>query len=120
MEALDKLDRITGNVASAAGREGPRISRRIDQRRTRLDDVIEEETRQAPPPPPPPPTGMDPATARQILGVSTTAPFAEIRLRYRFLATKFHPDKVAEKEKAQANEYLASLNAAYKALHPKK
>jgi len=55
----------------------------------------------------------------QILGVSETATFEEIKKSYRKLAQQWHPDKFATKslaEKEKANERMRDLNKAYEVL----
>ncbi|MBW3095933.1 J domain-containing protein [Pseudohoeflea coraliihabitans] len=64
------------------------------------------------------PDGIDPFA---VLGVSPDLPFAEIRKKYRKLAAESHPDAlqargVPEEFLAIANDRMAALNAAYRAI----
>ena len=52
-----------------------------------------------------------------ILGVSENATIEEIHKRYRFLVQAYHPDRFLDKElKAQAEEEMKRINAAYETL----
>lgn len=52
----------------------------------------------------------------EILGVERTATDDDIKKAYRKLASKFHPDKVPEAEKAQAEERFKEIKEAYEVL----
>ena len=57
----------------------------------------------------------------EILGVSKSAPLADIKKAYRSLALKYHPDRVPEAEKKQAEEKFKEISEAYGVLSdPKK
>lgn len=49
----------------------------------------------------------------EILGVGKTADVAEIKKAYRSLALKFHPDRVPETEKKEAEEKFKEISEAY-------
>ncbi len=49
----------------------------------------------------------------EILGVAKGADAAEIKKAYRSMALKFHPDRVAEPEKKQAEERFKEISEAY-------
>ena len=49
----------------------------------------------------------------EILGVSKTAAAADIKKAYRSMALKFHPDRVPEAEKKQAEEKFKEISEAY-------
>ena len=49
----------------------------------------------------------------EILGVSRTAPLADIKKVYRSLALKYHPDRVPEAEKKVAEERFKEISEAY-------
>ena len=52
----------------------------------------------------------------QVLGVQASASADEIRLAYRTLARRWHPDRFAEgPERDWANEKMCAINAAYNA-----
>lgn len=64
------------------------------------------------------PDGIDPFA---VLGLEPDTPFAEVRKRYRELASESHPDRLAARGVPQefltiANDRMAALNAAYKAI----
>lgn len=64
------------------------------------------------------PDGVDPYA---VLGLKSDTPFAEVKRRYRELASDHHPDKVRargvpEEFLAIANERMAALNAAFTAI----
>jgi molecular chaperone DnaJ len=52
----------------------------------------------------------------QILGVNKSASVEEIKSAYRQLALKFHPDRVSESEKKQAEERFKEISEAYAVL----
>ncbi|HPN88265.1 MAG TPA: molecular chaperone DnaJ [Candidatus Omnitrophota bacterium] len=57
----------------------------------------------------------------EILGVSKTASLQDIKKAYRSLALKYHPDRVPEAEKKQAEEKFKEISEAYGVLSdPKK
>ena len=49
----------------------------------------------------------------EILGVAKTAGIADIKKAYRSLALKYHPDRVQESEKKQAEEKFKEISEAY-------
>jgi molecular chaperone DnaJ len=49
----------------------------------------------------------------EILGVPKTAALADIKKAYRSLALKYHPDRVAENEKKEAEEKFKEISEAY-------
>jgi molecular chaperone DnaJ len=51
-----------------------------------------------------------------ILGVERNASEADIKTAYRRLASRYHPDKVAESEKATAEARFKEIKEAYEAL----
>jgi len=53
------------------------------------------------------------AKARQVLGVSAEATIGEIRVVYKKLMLKHHPDRVPPPEREAANNLSAEINAAY-------
>eukprot|EP00538_Stauroneis_constricta_P009275 CAMPEP_0119568080 /NCGR_PEP_ID=MMETSP1352-20130426/37841_1 /TAXON_ID=265584 /ORGANISM="Stauroneis constricta, Strain CCMP1120" /LENGTH=201 /DNA_ID=CAMNT_0007617419 /DNA_START=68 /DNA_END=669 /DNA_ORIENTATION=+ len=55
-----------------------------------------------------------------ILGLSRTATQKEIKSAYRKLALKYHPDKVAEDEKEEAEKKFVKVSEAYSALSDEK
>ncbi|MGB9719870.1 MAG: DnaJ domain-containing protein [bacterium] len=56
-----------------------------------------------------------------ILGVSSTATMAEIKMAYMKLARQYHPDKFTDgEEKQKANEHFAKITAAYRVLSDEK
>jgi len=56
-----------------------------------------------------------------ILGVSSTATMAEIKMAYMKLARQYHPDKFTdEEEKRKANEHFSKITAAYRVLSDEK
>jgi curved DNA-binding protein CbpA len=59
---------------------------------------------------------VDPDDYYSILGVKKGATQKEIKSKYRKLALKYHPDKVAEDEKEKAEEKFVNINQAYAVL----
>jgi len=49
----------------------------------------------------------------EILGVAKDASVQEIKKKYRSLALKYHPDRVQEKDKKQAEEKFKEISEAY-------
>jgi hypothetical protein len=74
----------------------------------------------SPPPPPPPatpPASSDPLEKfRVILGVPKDANKEQIQKRYRVLSQFYHPDKVSENLKAEADEEFKRIGEAYRVL----
>ncbi|MBF0485553.1 MAG: molecular chaperone DnaJ [Candidatus Omnitrophica bacterium] len=57
----------------------------------------------------------------EILGIKKDADVAEVKKAYRQLAMRYHPDRVEEKEKKQAEEKFKEISEAYGVLSdPKK
>jgi hypothetical protein len=56
----------------------------------------------------------------QVLGVPRTAPPKKIKSAYRKLALRFHPDKVPESEREDAEDYFIKISEAYKVLSDEK
>lgn len=52
----------------------------------------------------------------EILGVKKSASFEEIKKAYRELALKYHPDRVPEEQKKQAEEKFKEISEAYAVL----
>ena len=53
------------------------------------------------------------AEALHILGLDSDATTAEIRQAYRLLILRWHPDKAAEPDRAEATRKSSNINAAY-------
>jgi len=51
-----------------------------------------------------------------VLGVKKSAKLKQIKSAYRKLALKYHPDKVAEEDREEANEKFIKVNEAYAVL----
>lgn len=57
----------------------------------------------------------------EVLGVSREATIQQIKKKYRSLALKYHPDRVEEKDKAEAEKRFKEISEAYGVLSdPKK
>lgn len=52
----------------------------------------------------------------EVLGVSRDATTVEIRKAYRKLALSYHPDKVPEEERAEAEIKFKEISEAYETL----
>jgi DnaJ-class molecular chaperone len=52
----------------------------------------------------------------QVLGLSDFASIDEVKRKYRELALKYHPDRVPEAQKKQAEERFKIINNAYEIL----
>ncbi len=50
--------------------------------------------------------------ARKVLGLDETATLEEIKDAYRQLSLKYHPDRLQDKEKGQAEEMMKKINHA--------
>jgi hypothetical protein len=80
----------------------------------------------APPPPPsdappkeakpPPKPKMDRGKALQILGLGATATPEEIRVRYKAMAKKWHPDKHEDADKSVATSRFREIQEAWESL----
>lgn len=59
--------------------------------------------------------GLDESTAREILGVSSSASFKEIKKAHRSLVNIFHPDRAASDAESQrkATESMSRINLAW-------
>jgi DnaJ family protein C protein 9 len=55
----------------------------------------------------------------EVLGVTSTAGEAEVKRGYRRRSLQLHPDRVPEKERAEATKKFQALGAAYKVLSDK-
>ena len=58
--------------------------------------------------------------AYEILGLSITATFAQVKKRYRELAKKWHPDKNESAFKTEAEKKFVGINQAYETIERKK
>jgi hypothetical protein len=61
----------------------------------------------------PPPRRSRFETAAEVLGVSVTAPQAEVKKAWRKLAIENHPDKFRGAEKAEREQRAKTINAAW-------
>jgi hypothetical protein len=58
-------------------------------------------------------------SARRLLGVAATSTREQVRLAYRKMATRYHPDRQAQSaphQQKQASDRMASINEAYQLL----
>lgn len=71
--------------------------------------------RKRPVPPPSQPRTPPPksTSAYAILGVSTIAPHAEVKARYRTLAKQWHPDRFEPTRRVDAEQRMIQINRAY-------
>ena len=62
---------------------------------------------------------LTPESARKVLGVAATSTREQIRAAYRKMASRYHPDRLAQSgasEQKLAGERMASINQAYRLL----
>ncbi len=82
--------------------------------KSKKEEQAKERTTPSPPPPP-----DSKRTPYEVLGVSTSATFDEIRQAYRMLAKQYHPDRVAHlapEFRALAEKRMKEINQAYQSL----